>query len=280
MPDHDFSPVPDSPQPQGAGHYRADDDIEVPLSGEREPDAVETTRWSDKASGGSKATGFSPRLGGAILLASVLVGGWFLMPAGSAEKAHPNWTHVAAAAEASDDATSQLIHLDRAGNSQVLSSLEVSRADLKRSATRKVRVALGRGDAVTATAELQAAQSMPRAAENPDVRLPEIEAEGELAGALKEGKQELFEIELFDCCDEDGDIVEVKVNGASFATVPIVHGGTKLAIPLKQGSNTVTIRGVRDGGGGVTLSFRTSRGDYYARSMRVGQEYQMGVVVR
>lgn len=48
MPDHDFSPVPDSPQPQGSGHYRADDDIEVPA--ERESSTAETTGWSDKAS--------------------------------------------------------------------------------------------------------------------------------------------------------------------------------------------------------------------------------------
>jgi len=280
MPDHDFSPMPDSPQPQGAGHYRDDDDIDLPSSPRDEVGAVETTSWSDDSPSDNKPAGFSPLLSGAVLLAAVLVGGWFLMPAGSTESAHPNWKHVAAATEASDGEGSQLVHLNQAGNPEVLPSLEVSRADLKRSATRKVRVALGRGDVITATAELQAAQSMSSAAENPDVRPPEIVADSVLAEALKQGRQELFEIELFDCCDEDGDVVEVKVNGTSFATVPIVHGGTKLAIPLKQGNNTVSIRGVRDGGGGVTLSFRTSRGDYYARSMRVGQEYQMGVLVR
>lgn len=279
MPDHDFTPMPDSPQPQGAGHYRADDDIELPPTRDDTGNAG-TTGWPDNARSDNKPTGLSPLLGGAVLLAAVLVGGWFLLPAGSTESAHPNWQHVAAAAEASDDNASQLVHLTQVGNPEVLPAIELSRADLKRSVTRKVRVALGRGDVITATAELQAAQSLPSAAQNPDVQPPEIAADSALAQALKEGEQELFEIELFDCCDEDGDIVEVKVNGASFATVPIVHGGTKLSIPLKQGNNTVAIRGVRDGGGGVTLSFRTSRGDYYARSMRVGQEYQMGVVVR
>ena len=279
MPDHDFTPMPDSPQPQGAGHYRADDDIELPSTRD-EAGTAGTAGWPDNARSDIKPTGFSPLLGGAVLLAAALVGGWFLMPAGSTESAHPNWKHVATAAEASDDNGTQLVHLNQAGNAEVLPSLELSRSDLKRSATRKVRVALGRGDVITATAELQSAQSLPSAAQNPDARPPEIAADSVLAKSLKEGEQELFEIELFDCCDEDGDIVEVKVNGTSFATVPIVHGGTKLSIPLKQGNNTVSIRGVRDGGGGVTLSFRTSRGDYYARPMRVGQEYQMGVVVR
>jgi hypothetical protein len=133
---------------------------------------------------------------------------------------------------------------------------------------------------MTATALLQAAQKMPSASQNPDVQPPQIVADSDLAAALRDGRQELFQIELFDCCDEDGDIVEVIVNGSSFATVPIMHGGTMLSIPLERGNNTVTIRGVKDGGGGVTLSFRTSRGDYFARSMRVGEQYQMGVVVR
>ena len=38
----------------------------------------------------------------------------------------------------------------------------------------------------------------------------------------------------------------------------------------------MTIRGVKDGGGGVTLSFRTSRGEYFAQAMQVGQEYPDG----
>jgi hypothetical protein len=59
-----------------------------------------------------------------------------------------------------------------------------------------------------------------------------------------------------------------------------MHGGQVLSIPLGSGNNTVTIRGVRDGGGGITLSFRTSRGEYFARPLRVGEQYQMGIVVR
>jgi hypothetical protein len=59
-----------------------------------------------------------------------------------------------------------------------------------------------------------------------------------------------------------------------------MHGGTTLSIPLQRGTNRVTIRGVTDGGGGITLSFRTSRGEYFARAMQVGEAYPMEVVVR
>jgi hypothetical protein len=202
------------------------------------------------------------------------------MRGGSAERAHPNWQHVAAAAEASDASANPLVHLDSAGNSQVLPSIEVSGADQDRSSTRQVRLALRRGDLMLATAALQAAQKMPSASQNPDVTPPQITADSELAAPLRDGQSELFQIELFDCCDEDGDIVEVTVNGASFATVPIMHGGTTLSIPLQRGTNRVTIRGVTDGGGGITLSFRTSRGEYFARAMQVGEAYPMEVVVR
>ena len=70
------------------------------------------------------------------------------------------------------------------------------------------------------------------------------------------------------------------MNGKSFAAVPIMHQGTMLSIPLDRGSNTITVRGVKDGGGGVTLSFRTSRGEYFARYMAVGEEHHMSVVVQ
>ena len=280
MSDRDLSPMSDSPQPQGAGHYRADDDIELPPIPGPEAASPEPTGWSNDQGSTGKSKNFSSLLGAAALIGALAVGGWLLMRSGSAEKAHPNWQHVAAAADASDADTSQLVHLDASGNSQVLPAVEVSASDLDRSATQQVRAALRRNDLMTATALLQAAQKMPTASQNPDVRPPQLAADSDLTAALRDGRQELFQVELFDCCDEDGDIVEVIVNGSSFATVPILHGGTQLSIPLARGSNTVTIRGVRDGGGGVTLSFRTSRGDYYARYMEVGEEYQMEVVVR
>lgn len=275
MSDRDLSPQSDSPQPPGAGHYRADDDIELPPLAGDDSTAHAGTEWSGEQDAPAKPNSLASYLGGATIIAALAVGGWFAFAGSSAEVSHPNWRHVAAATE-----SDQLIHLDSSGASQTRATMEVASADRDRGATRQVRAALRRGDVVTATAHLQAAQTLPGASQNPDVRPPELVADSELARAIQDGDQELFQIELFDCCDEDGDIVEVIVNGSHFATVPILHEGAKLSIPLARGSNSVTIRGVRDGGGGVTLSFRTSRGDYFARSMRVGQEHQMGVVVR
>jgi hypothetical protein len=280
MPDRDISPTPDSPTPQREAHYRAEDDIELPPLPASEATHAAGAGRSETKGGGGQSKGFSSLLGAAVLMGAIAFGGWYFLQSSSAEKAHPNWQHVAAAADASDSDTSQLVCVDASGNPQVLPAIEVSAADLDRSSTRQIRAALRRNDLMMANAVLQAAQKMPSASQNPDVRPPQLAAESELSAALSDGRQELFQIELFDCCDEDGDIVEVFVNGTSFATVPIMHGGSMLSIPLQSGHNTVTIRGVKDGGGGVTLSFRTSRGEYFARSMRVGEQYQMEVVVR
>jgi flagellar basal body-associated protein FliL len=278
MSEREISPVPDSPRPQSSGHYRADDDIELPPMPD---DAANATTTSGRSQTGpsSKSGSLTTLLGSAVLMGAIVAGGWFMLRGNSAERQHPNWQHVSAAAEASNEGTSQLVHIDTAGTSRILPTIEVTAADANRNATQQVRLALMRNDLAAATAALQAAQSIPNAADT-DIDQPQLTANSELALAIKEGRKELFQIELFDCCDEDGDVVEILVNDAPFATVPIMHAGTMLSIPLASGNNTVTLRGIHDGGGGVTVSFRTSRGDFFARYMSVGEEYRMEVTVK
>ena len=276
MPDG-MSPIPDPLRPQGAGHYRADDDIELPALDDSTSKAVDAGQWSS-GSHPHESNGLKSLLGAAALIGAVVVGGWFYMGGGSAEKQHENWQHVAAAAKASTDDAQQLIRLDASGASAESATLEVSSSDINRSAMQQIRIALMRNDLVSASAALQAAQNLPSPSADPDVRLPTIDTE--MATAIKEGRKELYQIELFDCCHEDGDIVEVLVNGKSFAAVPIMHQGTMVSIPLDRGSNVITVRGVKDGGGGVTVSFRTSRGEYFARYMSVGEEHSMDVIVQ
>ena len=138
MPDHDMSPIPDSSQPQREGYSRAEDDIELPPMPESEGVGPSAAGWSNDK-GGGKSKGFSSLLGAAVLIGAVVVGGWYMMRTGAAEKEHPNWPHVAAAADASDSDASQLLHLDAAGNSQVLPAIELSAADLDRPTTRQIR---------------------------------------------------------------------------------------------------------------------------------------------
>ncbi len=213
-------------------------------------------------------------LGGAAMIA-----GLWLQQAG-AEQRHENWQHVAAASNASTDFAHQFIHLDGAGNAQTVRSLTVTGADRNLRATQDLRSALRRNDLVTATATLQATQGLQSVADNASISWPEVLPDLAVTADLRNGRAELYEIELFDCCDEDGDVVELLVNGTPFATVPLINGGSVVAIPLNRGQNSITMIATRDGGGGVTVSLRTSRGQYFARYMAEGESHQMGVVVQ
>ena len=276
MPESEMTPQPDSPRPEQVGYHQSDNDIELPpirkSSGDGTP--ISQSRGSRYRKPGSLL-----RLIGSAILAGTLVGvSLFLFQGLSAEKQHPNWQHVAAAAEASNE-YSHLVQLDTSGSSKVVTEIELTSADANRAASTQIREALVRGDLAGATTALQAAQQIPNTPGG-EVEQPELVAGSELATALKDQRKELYQVELFDCCDEDGDIVQVLVNDVPFATVPIMHGGTLLSIPLSQGHNTVTVQAVHDGGGGVTLAFKTSRGQFFAGFMMVGQSYQLGVTVQ
>ncbi|MCA9040003.1 MAG: hypothetical protein KDA65_06645 [Planctomycetaceae bacterium] len=279
MPEPDFSRPESAPHPQQT-HYQTEDDIELPPL-ETEPANAASSDDVSPSPDQNQKTGRPSILGTIALIGACLVGTWFLLPdAPSLEEQHPNWQYVEAATNASSSGSDQLVQLTQQGSTQVFSSLELASSDASQAATRELRQALSRNDLVTATALLQQAQELPSPSQNSDVKPPILSADSSLTAALEKGEQELYELELFDCCDEDGDVVEVLVNGVPFATVPIDHSGTKLSIPLAKGQNSITIRGVRDGGGGVTLSFRTSRGDYFARYLDVGEDLQLGVVVK
>jgi hypothetical protein len=49
---------------------------------------------------------------------------------------------------------------------------------------------------------------------------------------------------------------------------------------MTPGTTVITLRGVHDGGGGITVSFQTSQGDFFCQPMDVGEECQVGVVVK
>jgi hypothetical protein len=85
---------------------------------------------------------------------------------------------------------------------------------------------------------------------------------------------------VFDSCDEDGDVVELLVNGRLVTSVQLTHAGQQVTIPLEPGPNTITLRGARDGRGGITVGLRTDRGNYFCRVMREGQAVHMEVAPR
>ena len=57
----------------------------------------------------------------------------------------------------------------------------------------------------------------------------------------------------------------------------LTNAGSTISVPLSSGITALTITGVEDGGGGITMQFSTSRGDYFAQDIAVGQQIHLGV---
>ena len=267
-----ISLVPELARPNQNGPRLSEDDIVVPSI---ESDSDRTSNATDRVP--QNARGWIAPLGIAVVTAGLL-GGFVPWSGGSDESHHPNWQHVQAATDAATTNANPLTKVLASEPTSTSAYIEVSAADVDRSATRNIRSALQRNDMAAATNALQAAQRI--SSPETGVVLPNLRDDPKLALALEQGRKELFQIELFDCCQEDGDVVAIIVNGSPFATVPIMNAGTLLSMPLSSGENTITIQGTQDGRGGVTLSFRTSRGDFFAGRMRVGEAYQLGITVQ
>lgn len=218
------------------------------------------------------------KIGAALLLVAAVIGSFAMQHQGAAEQAHDNWAHVSAAEAASDSAVNRLVHVDAAGGDQAVSGIEVSYRDANRASMRRIRTALLRQEITSANQLLGASHQGLES--HPSAQPPDLATNTALVAAFQDRGNELFEIFLFDCCAEDGDVVEILVNDIPFSTIPITHQGSTVAIPLHRGVNSLTIRGVCDGGGGITVGFRTSRGDFYSGSMSEGQDHRLGVIVK
>ena len=74
--------------------------------------------------------------------------------------------------------------------------------------------------------------------------------------AWDKGGQQMVELVLWDNVAEDGDVVQVSSLGYS-QTIPITHAQQTVYFPA-QYDVPVTITGIHDGGGGITLGFTGS----------------------
>jgi len=75
----------------------------------------------------------------------------------------------------------------------------------------------------------------------------------QLVEDVRAATMEVREMSFFDSEAEDGDVLQIEINGAVF-TVPIWHTPTSVLFPFNPiGPNQMKITGVVDGGGGVTL---------------------------
>ena len=89
-----------------------------------------------------------------------------------------------------------------------------------------------------------------------------------LEADIKIGKIKLAWITVWDDMSVDGDIINIQAGGFS-SQISLTHEKQKMAVPIN--SNGVTITGVADGGGGITLGFLTSSGAMNLPVIATGQ---------
>lgn len=280
----EMSPKPSGPGPQLGARRMAADDIDLPPL----PPSV-TTEKSVLGGGvpdtpARQRTGrkLAPLLMTAGLIATLSIANWFWQRHHPAEASHPNWNHVAAAANAStSQRTTVVIQRNVAGTTRKSPSVQLTLADADPVTTQAVRDLLLKNNLAGANTALQAAQSLPATALVKQRQAsPVLAPNSKLLTAVRDGNAEFYYLRLSDCCAVDGDIVDIAVNGEPFATVRLTHDQSVLSVPLIRGTTVFTLRGVHDGGGGITVLFQTSQGEFFCQPMDVGEEYQVGVVVQ
>ena len=90
--------------------------------------------------------------------------------------------------------------------------------------------------------------------------------------AVKKGKVTFYAVRAYDTCAEDGDVVTLRLPiGADIGPIPLTIAGTTVTIPVVDGEpRQLTVIGVKDGVGGITLGVQTSGGVWFSQVMPVG----------
>ncbi len=98
------------------------------------------------------------------------------------------------------------------------------------------------------------------------------QAAPEIKTKILSGEMSFYKFKVFDSVHEDGDIVEIFINGMPFGYIDMNNDGTTISLPLAAGQlQNVAVKGVRDGGGGITFGAQTSSGEIHLRVLDVGE---------
>jgi hypothetical protein len=94
----------------------------------------------------------------------------------------------------------------------------------------------------------------------------------DLARGVQDQKIEMVAIGFYDDCAEDGDVVRVQSGGVD-VTVPLYHQVQYVELPVPKGGQAlVTVSGIKDGTGGITLGMVTPTGDVHMPRLQPGEQ--------
>ena len=94
---------------------------------------------------------------------------------------------------------------------------------------------------------------------------------------LHAATERLVWITVFDDCREDGDIVEIR-SLRYRREVPIVHAPARIAVPVSAAEQAISLTGVYDGGGGITVAVRVEGRAVPLPRLRPGQTLSIPIM--
>jgi hypothetical protein len=118
-------------------------------------------------------------------------------------------------------------------------------------------------------------------AENSQTLLQLATASPQMAADIQADRTRLYRINLLDFADQDGDHVELTIDGLSFGDVNLSNSGASILVPLTAGKPvTIKLLATADGGGGVTVGFLSSLGEARTMVLNVGGADQWQVILK
>ena len=94
---------------------------------------------------------------------------------------------------------------------------------------------------------------------------------------LQAATERLVWLTVFDDCREDGDIVEIR-SLRYRREVPIVHAPARIAVPVSAAEQAISLTGVYDGGGGITVAIRVEGQVVPLPRLRPGQTLSIPIM--
>ncbi|HVJ52653.1 MAG TPA: hypothetical protein VM689_09340 [Aliidongia sp.] len=213
----------------------------------------------DQGGGDKRGSGRGAWIAGAVLLAIVVGGGAWFMNQPGADTPHVGISTTLGDGEAFGGAVYYT------ADDQVSDKQWQERADAFKSFKAKGPVLLDRAEAAQVNGFVNQA-------------IPDAQKRQVLAKDIQDKKVDMVAIGFYDDCAVDGDTVGILAGGVDI-TIPLTHQVQYVLVPVPHGGSApVTVQGLKDGTGGITLGMVTPAGVVHMPALKPGQ--QIGFTAR
>lgn len=89
---------------------------------------------------------------------------------------------------------------------------------------------------------------------------------------IKKGEMRFYSFKVLNSIDDDGDEVEISIDGEPFSTFVLTQSDVRLSIPIEFGkSKLLSIKAIRDAGDGITFGAKLINAEFLLDNILVGE---------